>query len=259
MVIKMNKLKITIVQPDMHWENAKANLAKYTKMLANVLSTDLIVFPEMFTTGFSMQSRKLKQTMDGNSVQWMKQLAAQKETAVLGSLIIEENSEVKNRAVWVFPDGEVQIYDKRHLFSMGDEKRHYSAGNEKIIIEYKGWKFCPLICYDLRFPVWSRNQENYDVLIYLANWPSARHHVWKSLLISRAIENQSYCIGVNRAGTDGAGLNYQGNSAVVSPKGFADYMSGEEEVRTFQLAYNELHDFRKKFPVLKDCDTFEVK
>ena len=256
----MENLKITIVQPDIIWEDISANLEKYSGMLENTGPTDLIIFPEMFTTGFSMQPEKLKENMDGVSVNWMKKLAKEKDASVVGSLIIEdENGKIKNRAVWVFPDGELTFYDKRHLFTMGEEARHYAAGDEKIIVEFRGWKFYPLICYDLRFPVWSRNVENYDVLIYMANWPSARHHVWKNLLVARAIENQSYCVGVNRTGRDGAGLNYLGNSVMVSPKGYPEFTGEVETVKTVEISYSELHNFRKSFPLLNDRDAFDIR
>jgi len=254
----MKNLKITLVQPDIIWEDTSANLEKYTKMISAVESTDVIVLPEMFTTGFSMNPNQLKETMNGISVLWMKKTAREKNASVVGSLIIEEGGKIFNRAVWVFPNGNLEFYDKRHLFSMGDEHLYYSAGKEKRIVEFRGWRFCPLICYDLRFPGWSRNTENYDVLIYMANWPSPRHHVWKSLLTARAIENQSYCVGVNRTGTDGAGLTYSGDSVLVSPKGFAKLTGKPEQVRTFEISYSELHNFRKTFPVLNDRDEFQI-
>lgn len=254
----MENLKITIIQPDIIWENIQANIEKYSVMISEIEETDVIILPEMFTTGFSMQSDKLKELMTGNSVNWMKKIAAKKNAAVVGSLIIAENGKNFNRAIWVFPDGKTEKYDKRHLFTMGQEAEHYSPGNSKTIVEFRGWKFCPLVCYDLRFPVWSRNAENCDVLIYVANWPSPRHHVWKNLLISRAVENQSYCIGVNRTGTDGTGLNYLGDSALVSPKGFAEFMGEPESVKTFTINYSELHNFRKNFPLLEDRDEFQV-
>ncbi len=255
----MENLRITIIQPNIIWEDIHANLDRYSTMVSEIESTDLIILPEMFTTGFSMSPEKLKESMNGVSVKWMRKMAKQSNSAILGSLIIEDNKQIFNRAIWVFPDGELEIYDKRHLFSMGDEHNHYSPGNEKVIIEFKGWKFCPLICYDLRFPVWSRNAENYDVLIYVANWPSVRNHVWKNLLVARAIENQSYCIGVNRTGVDGTGLRYQGDSALIFPKGVGNFLGQNETSQTFEISYSELHNFRKRFPLLNDKDEFIIQ
>ncbi|WP_167607342.1 amidohydrolase [Maribellus sediminis] len=254
----MQNLKITIIQPDIIWENVETNLDKYNYIISGVAETDVIVLPEMFTTGFSMKIDELKETIDDESVSWMKQLAKEKQAAVVGSLIIEEHGKVYNRAVWAFPEGSLSTYDKHHLYTMGQETEHYTAGTSKTIVEYKGWKFCPLICYDLRFPVWARNAEDYDVLIYMANWPSPRHHVWKNLLVARAIENQCYCIGCNRVGSDGAGLNYLGDSAMVSPKGFAEFMGEQEAVQTFEISYDDLHRFRKSFPLLSDRDQFRI-
>jgi len=251
-------LKITIIQPAIVWENPQSNLAKYAESIKNIGKTDVIVLPEMFTTGFSMKPEKLKESMDGPTVKWMKKMASTKNAVIVGSLIIEENNHIYNRAVWVFPNGQLETYNKRHLYTMGQEHLHYFPGNEKAIIEYKGWKFCPQICYDLRFPVFSRNLEDYDVVFYMANWPSPRHHVWKNLLVARAIENQSYCFGINRVGTDGEGLNYLGDSACVSPKGFDEFMGNKENIQTFEISYNELHDFRKKFPLLNDRDNFKI-
>jgi len=254
----MQNLKITIIQPDIIWENPKANLDKYLEWIKNIEFTDVIILPEMFTTGFSMQPEKLKEKMNGISVQWMKKVAFEKNAVVVVSLIIEEDNQIFNRALWVFPDGEIEKYDKRHLYTMGQEHLHYSPGNKKLIVEFKGWKFCPQICYDLRFPVFLRNQENYDVLFYVANWPSPRHHVWKNLLIARAVENQSYCFGINRVGTDGTGLKYLGDSAMVSPKGFADFLGEKESIKTFEISYSKLHNFRKSFPLLDDRDEFQI-
>lgn len=255
----MENLKITVIQPDIIWGNPQANLEKYSTWIESIEKTDLIILPEMFTTGFSMEPEKLKESMSGISISWMKDMAAKKNAVMLGSLIIEDDNKIVNRALWVFPDGEIRKYDKRHLFTMGEENLHYQPGREKLIVEYKGWKFCPLICYDLRFPVWARNTEDYDVLIYVANWPSARHYVWKNLLVSRAIENQSYCFGVNRIGTDGNGLKYLGDSVLISPKGKGTFMGGKEQFETFELSYSELHLFRQKFPLLNDRDTFDLK
>jgi len=254
----MENLKITIIQPDIIWENIQANLDKYSAIIDGIVSTDVIVLPEMFTTGFSMKPENLKERMDGISVRWMKKMANEKDASVVGSLIIEDEGVIFNRAVWVFPDGKTEFYDKRHLFRMGQEHLHYSSGIEKMIVEFKGWRFCPLICYDLRFPVWSRNDDNYDVLIYMANWPSPRHHHWKTLLVARAVENQSFCIGVNRTGIDGSGLKYSGDSCLVSPKGFAEFLGENEAAQTFKISYSELHELRKNFPFLADRDQFQI-
>lgn len=254
----MENLKITIIQPDIVWEDIKLNLEKYSSIIADIESTDVIIMPEMFTTGFSMHPEKLKERMDGISVKWMKIIAKEKNASVVGSLIIEEDRKFFNRAIWVFPDGKTEFYDKRHLFTMGQEHLHYSPGKEKTTVEFRGWKFCPLICYDLRFPVWSRNAENYDVLIYVANWPSPRHHHWKALLVARAVENQSYCIGVNRTGIDGSKLKYSGDSCMVSPKGFAEFLGEKEGIQTFEISYSELHEYRKSFPFLADRDEFQL-
>lgn len=254
----MENLKITIIQPDIIWEDIKSNLEKYSEIINGIDSTDVIVLPEMFTTGFSMNPKMLKEKMDGNSVKWMKKTAAEKNASVVGSLIIEDNGKIYNRAIWVFPDGKIEFYDKRHLFTMGQEHLHYSPGKEKLIVEYKGWRFCPLICYDLRFPVWGRNVENYDVLIYIANWPSPRHHHWKTLLVARAVENQSFCIGVNRTGIDGSGLTYLGDSCMITSKGFADFMGEVDAAQTFEISYSELDNYRKNFPFLADRDQFQI-
>lgn len=254
----MEKLKITIIQPDIIWESIDANLTKYSKIIENCEESDVIILPEMFTTGFSMNPKVLKEPMNGPSLNWMKNWAAKKKACMVGSLIIEENKQIFNRALWIFPDETIIQYDKRHLYIMGQEHLYYSPGKEKVIVEFKGWRFCPQICYDLRFPAFARNQENYDVVFYMANWPSPRHHVWKNLLIARAIENQSYCLGINRTGTDGIGLQYLGDSGLVSPKGFANFLGENECVKTFEISYSELHSFRKKFPLLEDRDHFAI-
>ena len=254
----MENLKISIIQPDIIWENINANLEKYSALIDGIETTDVIILPEMFTTGFSMNPEVLKEKMDEVSVSWMKKTANNKNASVVGSLIIEENGKIFNRAVWVFPDGKTEFYDKRHLFKMGQEHLHYASGDEKMVVEFRGWKFCPLICYDLRFPVWSRNVENYDVLIYMANWPSPRHHHWKALLVARAVENQSYCIGVNRTGIDEAGLNYSGDSGIISPAGVAEFLGENETIKTFEISYSGVQDYRIKLPFLRDQDNFQI-
>lgn len=255
----MQDLKITLIQADIIWENPQKNLNKYSQWIENVEETDVVILPEMFTTGFSMHPEVLKETMEGPSIKWMQALAKEKNIVLVGSLIIEENNQIYNRALWVFPNGEIQKYDKRHLYTMGQEHLFYSPGRTKTIIEFKGWKFCPQICYDLRFPAFTRNLEDYDVVFYMANWPSPRHHVWKNLLVSRAIENQAYCFGVNRTGVDGTGISYLGDSACVSPKGIAEFMGENENIQTFEISYSELHNFRKRFPLLDDRDTFRIE
>ena len=254
----METLKITFIQPNIIWEQPAANINHYNKLIEEVGETHLIVLPEMFSTGFSMQPRSLAETMSGETVYWMKKMASQKKAAIAGTLIIEEEGKYYNRCVWVNPDGTTSYYNKRHLFTMGGEMEHYTPGHSRLIVEYLGWRFCPLICYDLRFPVWSRNTVNYDVLLYLSNWPSPRHHVWKNLLVARAVENQAYCIGVNRVGSDGNGVNYMGDSALIDPKGFAAYLGHSEKVETLNISFSDLKRFRKAFPVLNDRDAFNL-
>ena len=195
-------INVTLIQSDIIWEDKVSNLKNYQNKISQIESTDLIVLPEMFTTGFSMNPKDISETMSGETIQWMKSNASKMNSAICGSIIIEEDDKYFNRFIWVNPDGSICQYDKKHLFSFAGEDKNYTAGNEKIIIEYKGWKICPLVCYDLRFPVWSRNSEDYDLLIYVANWPTKRKLAWKSLLVARAIENQCYVIGVNRVGKD---------------------------------------------------------
>ena len=275
-------LKITIIQSELHWENAAKNLAMFTDKIASITeTTDVIVLPEMFTTGFTMNAKPLAETMNGNTVAWMKEQAKIKNAAVVGSLIITENNLYFNRLIWAQPDGKISFYNKRHLFRMANEHETYSAGNSRIIVEYKGWKICPLICYDLRFPVWSRNKPipnpsqragslssltshhsppAFDLLIYVANWPEARKEPWCKLLEARAIENQVYVVGVNRVGKDGKDIPYSGNSAVINPKGniISNILEHQNCIQTIELNRQELEDFREKFPVGLDGDDFEI-
>jgi omega-amidase len=253
------ELKVTLVQPDLVWEDKNANLEKISGELVKLERTDLIVLPEMFTTGFSMQVEKLAEEMHGPTVKWMTEKSSEFQAVISGSLIIKENDNYFNRVVWVDPHKQVHWYDKRHLFAMGEEHLHYTPGNQRVTVEWKGWKFRLLVCYDLRFPVWSRNYDDYDVLVYVANWPSERHEVWKNLLIARALENQCYCIGVNRVGCDGMGLNYIGDSVLITPRGEAFWLGDSETTRTFSLSLSDLHAFREKFPVLRDRDRFFLK
>ena len=254
-------LKITIIQSDLVWENPKKNIQKFTSLINRIdTDTDLIVLPEMFTTGFSMNPQKLAETMNGESVQWLINTAKIKGISIITSLIIKENNEYYNRLFYVNQDGEFQTYDKRHLFRMGNEHNHYKAGRKKLIVNLHGWRIMPLICYDLRFPVWSRNNNDYDIGIYIANWPEARNGIWSTLLKARALENQAYIVGVNRIGNDGEGLSYSGDSVILSSK--AETMSKTvaymESVETVSLSMDDLLEFRKKFPVLLDADSFKI-
>lgn len=252
-------LKVTLVQPDLVWEHKEANLARLSGMLDAMGTTDVVVLPEMFSTGFSMNAGKLAEEMDGQTVRWMTEKSRDFGAMISGSLIIIENGRYYNRFIWATPNGKLLWYDKKHLFSMGEEHLHYSPGDRRITIEWKGWKIRPLVCYDLRFPVWSRNHDDYDLLVYTANWPSPRHAVWKTLLQARALENQCYCIGVNRIGNDGLGIGYLGDSGLITPKGEATWLGILETSRTFTISLGDLHRFREKFPVLKDRDRFKIE
>lgn len=254
----MNDLKVSLVQTDLVWENTEANLEHFGHLIGKIKKSDLILLPEMFTTGFTMNVHHLAEEMDGRTVRWMLEKASNTGAVISGSIIIREKGDFFNRLLWVTPAGDVKKYDKRHLFSIGSEHLYYTPGKDKMIVEWKGWKICPLICYDLRFPVWIRNKENYDLLVIVANWPSPRHHVWRNQLTARAIENQAFCVGVNRIGSDGMGLKYFGDSAVIDPKGFATFLGDTQKTETFTISHDDLHDFRKKFPILNDMDRFRI-
>ncbi len=258
-------LIITTIQTNLHWENKTANL----QMLENKISTieektEIVVLPEMFSTGFSMQPQPFAETMDGETVQWMKRIAATNKIILTGSIIIKENENYFNRLIWMLPNGELGYYNKRHLFAYGDEHTHYTAGNKRLIASVKGWKINLQICYDLRFPVWARQQINnepeYDLLIYVANWPDKRIHAWKTLLCARAIENQCYVVGVNRVGNDGNNSYHSGNSLVIDPLGQVLYhMADEEDIFTIALEKERLTEVRSKFPFWKDADDFNIQ
>lgn len=259
----MNNLIVTIIQTHLYWEDSVKNIAHFdAKINAIIEPTDIIVLPEMFTTGFTMNPKLLAEDHGGMGLQWMIQKSKEKNCVIVGSISIKESDKFYNRLYWVKPDGCYEFYDKRHLFKMGNEHHYYTAGDKKILIEYKGWKICPLICYDLRFPVWSRNRKNntYDVLIYVANWPEVRAYPWKQLLIARAIENQAYVVGVNRIGEDGNAISHSGDSSVINPKGelIIAMQSNQDITETVSLSYPYLQDFRKAFPVILDGDEFEV-
>jgi omega-amidase len=258
----MQDLNITIIQSELHWEDKVKNLEMFAGKIAALSGTDLIILPEMFTTGFSMRPELFAEKMDGATVSWMRYRAKEKNCVITGSFICEEGGAYFNRLVWMRPDGTFETYDKRHLFRMGEEDKYYGAGEKRIVVELKGWKICPLICYDLRFPVWSRNKKEniYDLLIYVANWPERRAHPWKSLLVARAIENQCYTVGLNRIGNDGNSIYHSGDSAVLNFKGelISKTMPGKESIETVSLNYKELEEFRKIFPVMLDADDFSI-
>ncbi len=252
-------LTLTIVQSDIVWEDRAENLRQYSATLKKLPQTDLILFPEMFTTGFSMSTQHLAESMEGNTLYWLKEQSAQLRAAIGASLIIKEDDCFYNRFVLAAPDGSVAWYDKHHLFTMGNEHLHYTPGNTRVTMEYLGWRIRPIICYDLRFPVWSRNHDDYDLLICAANWPSPRHHVWKNMVVTRALENQCYCAAINRVGIDGMQLQFLGDSALVDPKGDVFFMGQEATHKTFTLSKPELQAFRSKFPVLNDRDDFTLQ
>jgi omega-amidase len=252
-----DKLNLTIIQPDIIWGDIDANLEHLDVLISgNKAPTDLIMLPEMFSTGFSMDAKNLAETNTGKAYKWMLNKADKYKAAITGSLIYTENNKYFNRLYWINPDGEFFIYDKRHLFRMGREDQIYERGNKRLIVHYKGWRICPLICYDLRFPVWSRNKNEYDLLVYVANWPAARNQVWNILLRARAIENQCFVVGVNRVGRDGENIHYIGESCVIHPKGYLSTGIHEpiEQVINYTIDLQELMDFRMKFPTLNDAD-----
>ncbi len=258
----MQNLKVSLIQTHLHWEDPVANLAHLEEKIWGIdHPTDLIVLPEMFSTGFSMDTKKLAEPMNLHSFKWMQKMAAQKKSVITGSLIIKENGHNFNRLIWMQPDGKYAHYDKRHLFTFASESEYFSAGTERCLVELNGWKILPLICYDLRFPVWSRNLKTdpYDLLIYVANWPETRISAWNALLKARALENAAYSIGLNRIGIDGKGLNYSGNSAAYDFLGNALMeLKNEDGIFNIEFSQDKLMAYRKKFPLLEDQDQFKI-
>lgn len=258
----MQDLKVTLIQSELYWENPSANYSMFEEKIWSIEEdTDLIVLPEMFNTGFSMEAEKLAEPMNLHACKWLKQVASQKKAHITGSVIINDSGKYYNRLLWVSPEGEIQHYDKKHLFTFAEEDKHFSPGKDKIFPEIKGWRILPLICYDLRFPVYSRNdaQNPFDLLLYVANWPAVRVSAWSALLKARAIENASYSLGVNRVGEDGKGLKYNGQSAVYDFKGDELAHLGENEgIETILFSAEKLSAYRKKFPVLNDADSFKL-
>jgi omega-amidase len=268
-------MNITLLQQNLFWHDPVANRAQLEEQIFSLPEpTDLIVLPEMFTTGFTMAARAVAEPMGLTTLRWMRQMAAQTNAVVTGSYVVRDGADTFfNRLVWMQPDGVFDTYDKRHLFRMADEHKTYTAGNQRLVKEWRGWRICPLICYDLRFPVWSRNVfgttsteratnfplTSYDLLLYVANWPQARQHVWNTLLQARAIENLSYVVGVNRVGTDGNGLVYAGESAVIDFAGSLIFGAGNTEtVHQQTLSLADLQAFRARFPADLDADAFMI-
>ncbi len=258
----IDDLKITLIQTELHWQNAAANREMFDAFFTAVEpATDVVVLPEMFTSGFTMKAEKCAETMHGKTVSWLQENAEKMNMHLCGSVIIQENSRFFNRLLWATPDGDLHYYDKRHLFRMAREHFTYTAGTDRLIIEVCGWKICPFICYDLRFPVWVRNRkQEYDLAIFVANWPEKRSHYWKLLLAARAVENQTYVVGVNRVGADGHGFAHSGDSGVISPMGevIALYVNSSG-VFTHELSRKILETCRRDFPVWQDADDFQLK
>lgn len=257
----MNDLKVSLVQTSLHWENPKANLKMFEEHLTECEGSDVIFLPEMFSTGFSMNPEVLAETMDGPTVTWMQRMASMHNAVITGSIIICEGENYYNRLLWCEPDGNIKYYNKRHTFTYAGEHKVYRKGDERPTWEYKGWRIKPQVCYDLRFPVWARNDDNYDLLFYVANWPERRRYPWSTLLKARAIENMSYVVGVNRVGEDGNGINHTGDSVVLDPLGSAvkEATSGIVEVISAVLSKDSLNEARNRFHFLDDRDTFTVE
>jgi predicted amidohydrolase len=262
----MPSLSITTIQTNLIWEDKAANLQQLEEKINSIEErTEIIVLPEMFSTGFTMQPQLFAETMDGETVEWMKRIAADKRIVLTGSIIIKEEDKFYNRLIWMLPNGDFGSYNKRHLFGYAGESEHYAAGNKRLIASVKGWKINLQVCYDLRFPVWARQAPSehstpeYDVLIYVANWPERRSHAWKTLLCARAIENQCYVVGVNRVGVDGNKINHSGNSLIIDPLGEVLYhKADDEDIFTITLERERLDEVRARFPFWKDGDSFII-
>ncbi len=269
----MSSLTITLIQTNLHWEDKKANLDMLSKKIESIKEKiEIIILPEMFNTGFSMKPEILAEDMNGETIQWMKNMAAEKKVILTGSVMIKQDSNYYNRLIWMLPNGEYGYYDKRHLFAYGNEHTHFNAGNKRLIASVKGWKINLQVCYDLRFPVWARQSPlslgegpgvrsapEYDLLIYVANWPRQRIIAWKTLLMARAIENQCYVVGVNRVGKDGDGFVHNGESMIIDPLGEILYSKkNDEDIFTYTLQKERLTEIRNKFPFLNDADSFNI-
>jgi len=257
-----NELNIVAIQSGIVWEKPEVNLEYFDQQISKLPSTvDLVILPEMFTTGFSMNPISIAETMEGPSIKWMVATAKVNCLALVGSIVIKENAQYFNRLFFIHPNGHIETYDKRHLFTLAKENDYYTSGEERLIVSYKGWRICPLICYDLRFPVWSRNTNEYDLLIYVANWPSIRINAWDTLLKARAIENMTYCIGVNRVGEDENGYEYNGHTAIYNFLGekISSTIEGKENVLQSVIFKTKLIKLRQKLNFLQDQDVFKIE
>ncbi len=257
---RMNELKITLTQPFLHWEQSQANRKHFDDLLRDIPATDLILLPEMFSTGFTMKPLAVSEEENGPSVKWMQELSKEKNAAVCGSLVIAEHGDFYNRLFFVLPDGTYRTYDKRHLFTLAGEQKVYKGGNERLLIEYRGWKILPFVCYDLRFPVWCRNTEEAELMLFVANWPDRRSEAWRTLLKARAIENMCYVAAVNRVGDDGNGVYHSGYSGLYDEVGnlLSDFEAGQEEVKTYSIKKDAVYESRERFSFLKDRDRFQL-
>jgi len=255
-------LNVSLIQSSLEWGDVEENLNHFSNLLVGLNEkTDLVILPEMFTSGFLMNEKERIAPYEAITLGWMQKQASKLHTFIVGSIIVEEQGQYFNRLYVVNQSGVMCSYDKRHLFRMGEENKHFSAGKERKVFKIGNWRICPLVCYDLRFPVWSRNTNDYDLLIYVANWPSARREVWNTLLKARAIENQTYVAGVNRIGEDGLNLTYKGGTCFIDAKGklIAKCEDNKSEIISSELNLKDLKDFRKKFPVLLDADAFRIE
>ena len=256
----MSSLRLALFQTSLSWESPRENRAHFNQLISSLNEpVDIIILPEMFTTGFTMNTADCAESPYEDTHRWMVEMAARKNAAVVGSYIVQEGDMNFNRLIWAHPDGSYEVYNKKHLFRMAEENEHFTAGNSRILVEFRGWKVLPLICYDLRFPAWSRNhfredlgELDYDLLIYVANWPSPRTQAWDGLLKARAIENHAYCAGLNRIGSDGNEKSYDGHSAVYDPKGNTLAFSESDEILIIELQKEPLEDYRRKFPAYLD-------
>ncbi len=256
----MRDLNIALLQCPLQWHAPAVNRTYFSARLAEVEQADLIILPEMFTTGFTMDAAEQAEPVDGASLEWLRTVAADRQAVVTGSVAVKTDAGCCNRLYWVRPDGSFAHYDKRHLFALAGEHQAYLAGRERLIVELHGWRICPQICYDLRFPVWSRNRNDYDLLLYVANWPDKRRQHWIKLLQARAIENQSWCVGVNRIGSDANGVHYAGDSLVCDPLGEVVADAGDkEQLIQLSLSAVQLVQVRSQLPFLRDADDFQLR